>query len=75
MNVTLSMPDSLVEKARGLAARRGTTLDRLVCELLESETAELEALAELEQFWAVAKGNSGGQSWLSREELHARHRR
>ena len=74
MNVTLSISDGLVERARELAARQGTSLNEMIRRLLEqatSATSREVLLSELEQLWAENRGDSGGRSW-SREDLYDR---
>lgn len=63
MNLTLSIDDTLVERARAVAAGRGKSLNQLVRELLEAETGlhDGEARARvLEDLWNTSTGRSGG---------------
>ncbi len=74
MNVTLSIDEELVSRARELAAQRGTSLNGMIRELLEdatSATSREVRLAELEGLWATGEGHSGGRRW-TREELYDR---
>ncbi len=74
MNVTLSIDDRLVARARELAARQGTSLNQMIRRLLEEATAASSPevlLAELEELWEGEKGDSKGRPWR-REELHDR---
>ena len=76
MNVTLSIPDSLLDEARKVAAARGVSLNQMIREELERLTARAERealLGELRRLWAEGGGDSGGWKW-NREELHDRAR-
>ena len=74
MNVTLSIDDRLVERARRLAASEGTSLNQMIRHLLEEATAASSTevlLDELEALWADDAGDSGGRRWR-REDLYDR---
>lgn len=63
MNITLSIDESLAERARAVAAGRGKSLNQLVRELLEAETGRHDGAARarvLEELWASSTGDSGG---------------
>lgn len=63
MNLTLSIDQELLERARVVAAGRGTSLNQLVRDLLEAETGLHggEQLARrLDEMWATSAGSSGG---------------
>ena len=71
MNVTLSIDECLVERARRLAASQGTSLNQMIRRLLEEATAASASeilLAELEQLWAEEAGDSRGER-SSRDDL------
>jgi hypothetical protein len=74
MNVTLSLGDKLLERARRLAARRGISLNQMIRDYLAEVTGEPspeELAAELDALWAEGSGDSRG--WrFNREELHDR---
>jgi hypothetical protein len=74
VNVTLSLDDRLLERARRLAARRGVSLNQMIRDYLSDVTGELspdEVVAELDALWAESRGDSRG--WrFNREELHDR---
>jgi hypothetical protein len=74
MNVTLSLDEKVLERARKLAAQRGLSLNQMIRDYLSEITGELtpdELVAELEALWAKSKGDSGG--WrFDRDELHDR---
>lgn len=72
MNITLSIDDDLVERARAVAAGRGKSLNQLVREFLEAETGmhDGEARARLlDELWATSSGRSGGIR-ISREDAY-----
>jgi hypothetical protein len=74
VNVTLSIDDDVVARARELASRRGTSVNQLIRDYLEEISSEMtadEILVELEQLWRTSSGDSAGRSW-TREELHER---
>ncbi|HVR38566.1 MAG TPA: DUF6364 family protein [Thermoanaerobaculia bacterium] len=74
MNVTLSIDDDTLARARELASRRGTSLNQLIRDYLEELASDLtpdEMLSELSELWASGGGNSGGRTW-TREDLHER---
>jgi len=74
VNVTVSLDDKLLERARKLAARRGISLNQMIRDYLSELTGELspdEVVADLEALWAESRGDSRG--WrFNREELHDR---
>jgi hypothetical protein len=74
VNVTLSIDDEIVTRARDLANRRGTSLNQMIRDYLEELASDLspeEILVELNALWSASVGDSGGQRW-KREELHER---
>lgn len=71
MNLTLSVEDGLVERAREVARQQGTSLNALIRDYLEGLTGQLggdEILTEFEAMWAEP-GNSGGKPF-KRDELY-----
>jgi len=74
-NLTLRLQAPLLKKAKALAARRGTSLNRLLVETIEDlarsadsySVARRRARALLERGFAM-----GSRRKLSREELHER---
>jgi hypothetical protein len=74
VNVTLSLEDRLLERARRLAARRGISLNQMIRDYLSEITGEAspdELVAELDALWAEGRGDSRG--WrFNRDELHDR---
>ena len=74
MNVTLSLDERLLSRARRLAARRGLSLNQMIRDYLSEVTGELspdDVVSRLDALWAESQGDSGG--WrFDREELHDR---
>lgn len=63
MNLTLSIDEALLERARSVAAGRGKSLNQLVRDLLEAETGTHDGAAKavlLDELWATSTGRSGG---------------
>ena len=74
MNVTLSLDERLLKKARRVAASMGKSLNELIREQLEkvaSETSVEEYMTELRRLSASGRGNSRGRRF-SRDDAHAR---
>ena len=73
MNITLSIGDRVVAKARHIASVRGTSLNQLVRDYLDDLTRHSDmksVLDELDAMWSESTGRSQGP-W-TREELHER---
>jgi hypothetical protein len=71
MNLTLSVEDRLVERAREVARQQGTSLNALIRDYLEGLAGQLggdEILGEFEAMWAEP-GNSRGKPFR-RDELY-----
>jgi hypothetical protein len=72
MNVTLSIDEDLVERARQVARQQGTSLNALIRDYLQSLTdaSRGENLAgQFQRLWAERAGHSGG--WrFDREALY-----
>ena len=74
-NITIKIESSLAQDARVLAARRGTSLSRLVSEQLQLLILEDQAYAAARQNALQALKSGFDLEWgapESREELHAR---
>jgi hypothetical protein len=73
MNVTLSIDDQILTRARQLAQQRGTSLNQMIRDYLDSLTASdpAQAVVELRRLWQEEEGDSGGWKW-NREELYDR---
>ena len=64
MNLTLSVDEKTVERARQVAKAQGTSLNSLIRRYLESLAGDVmvdELVAKLEQLWEDSPGNSGGK--------------
>ncbi len=76
VNVTLSIDEEILARARELAARRRTSVNQLIRNYLEeivSEPSLAEVVEELDHLWSESAGDSGGRRW-TREEVHERGR-
>lgn len=73
MNVTLSIDDQTIDRARQLAQQRGTSLNQMIRDYLAALTASdpADAAAELERLWSEEEGDSSGWEW-NREEVYDR---
>jgi len=74
MNVTLSIDDEVMQRARRRAEVLGTSVNQLVREYLEQlagKTDPNEDAAEFERLSLLAQGDSRGWKF-DREELHER---
>lgn len=74
VNVTLSIDDKLVRRARMAARRRAMSLNQLIREFLESVTSDSDpetVVQELDRLWSEDEGASGGWKW-NRDAIHDR---
>ena len=74
MNVTLSIDDEVLQRARRKAAIMGTSVNQLIREYLEQLSGKNdpeEDVREFERLSRLANGNSKGWKF-NREELHER---
>jgi hypothetical protein len=73
MNVTLSIDEQTLARARQLAQQRGISFNQMIRDYLESLTVgdPVEVMAELERVWSEEEGDSGGWKW-NREEIYDR---
>jgi ribosomal 50S subunit-associated protein YjgA (DUF615 family) len=72
MNLTLSIDERLVQRARKKAGAMGTSLNQLVREYIGKLARSQDIEQVIAEFDALSgKGNSGGLR-ISREELHER---
>lgn len=73
-NLTVELDDEMIRKAKVVAAKRGTSVSRLVAnkleDLIEADVRYEEARERASKALANAKPR-GGRSWR-REELHQR---
>ena len=74
MNLTLSVKEDVIKRARSAAKARGTSVNQLVREYLQSLGGLSEPDQEIEEFRRLSdqsKGRSAG--WrFDRDEIHAR---
>jgi hypothetical protein len=72
-NITLSIPEDMVDRGREYARRRGISLNALIRESLlrEIERNAGDATGALLAAMDATDGHSGGRRW-TREELHER---
>ncbi|WP_192246398.1 hypothetical protein [Mesorhizobium silamurunense] len=74
-NVTLAMDEALLEKARGLAGRRKTTLNALIRSLLEHEVEQEDRIAwareGMRRLMAEAPLDLGPEYKWSRDDIYA----
>jgi len=73
MNVTLSIDDQTLARARQFAHQRGTSLNQMIRDYLETLTMgdPRQAVAELDRLWNEEEGDSGGWVW-NRDEVYDR---
>lgn len=74
MNITMSVDDQLVKRARRAARAMGKSLNQVIREHLERLTASADADADISELRELSK-RSGGRSrgWrFDREEIHER---
>jgi Ribbon-helix-helix protein, copG family len=75
MNVTISVEDELLERARNLARQRGVSLQELIRDqlrLLAGERSGADAARELRELMASHGGHSGGQRWHREDAYEGR---
>ncbi len=75
-NVTMSIDDTLLKRARKIAVERDSTLSEMyrafLSELVQQEEVRRLFIAqELDALFAKSRASSGGHTW-SRDELHER---
>jgi hypothetical protein len=74
VNLTLSIDEHLVERARQRAAAMGKSVNQLIREYLEEITSPSSAeedIAELRRLSDLSQGHSRGWKF-NRDEIHAR---
>lgn len=76
-DITVSLDDQIVDKARRVASHRCATLDGLVRNFVErlaaqDDASRATAAADLERSFRQLSRPMGGVDWNSREELHER---
>jgi hypothetical protein len=71
-NLTLSVDEATLEKAREMARKRGTSLNALVRDFLDELAGVRQrrtAVQQLQALWAEGGGHSGGRK-IGREEAY-----
>lgn len=71
-NITLSVSEQTLEKARQAARNRGRSLNALIREYLEELAGakhRSRAVANLKRLWAEGGGHSGGRK-ITRDETY-----
>ena len=72
MNITLSIDEALVTKAREVARREGTTLNDLIRRHLETVAGQrsgADVAKELRRLWTKHPGHSGGRK-ITRDDAY-----
>jgi Family of unknown function (DUF6364) len=74
MNITLSVDDEVVHRARRRAEAIGTSINQLVRDYLEQLAGKTDPNADAEEFERLSRASQGdSRGWkFNREELHAR---
>lgn len=74
VNITLSVPDEVVSRAREAARQQGTSLNGLVRRFLEGlggQSRNSDLADRFDAMWLGRSGRSGGLRW-TRDELYDR---
>ena len=74
MNVTLSVPDEVMQEARSRADALGTSVNQLVREYLEQLAGKSDLSAVADEFERLSRESNGdSRGWkFNRDELHER---
>ena len=74
MNVTLSVPDEIMQEARTRAETLGTSVNQLVREYLEQFAGKSDLGAVADEFARLSRASQGSsRGWkFNRDELHHR---
>jgi len=75
MNLTIAVDDDLLESARDLARRRGTSLQELLREQLRTLVGQrqgADVAAELLELMRTHGGHSGGKPWTREDAYEGR---
>lgn len=74
MELTVTLPDEVVEAARARAAARGLTLDQMVSDFLSEPASKRDPKELAEEFLRLSRLSRGdSRGWkFNREELHER---
>ena len=77
MNITLSIEEEIVARARTLAKRRGMSLNDMIRDYLKRMTEPMsgdEAVARLRKLWETSPAQPDADTTWTREEIHDRSR-
>lgn len=77
VNITLSIEEEVVKRARQLAKQRGKTLNQFIRDYLKRMTdprSPDELIARLHELWETSPGNPDPDATWTREELNVRPR-
>ena len=74
MNVTLSIDDQVIQRARRRAEAMGTSVNQLIRDYLEEFSGKTDPAADAEEFARLSRRSQGNsRGWkFNREELHER---
>jgi hypothetical protein len=74
MNVTLSLDDEVVQKARQRAEAMGTSVNQLIRDYLEQFAGKTDPEADAQEFLRLSRLSKGdSRGWkFNREEIHER---
>ena len=74
MNLTLSVKEDVLKRARAVARARGTSVNQLVREFLASLGGLSDPQREMEEFRRLSEEGGGrSRGWkFDRDEIHAR---
>jgi antitoxin component of RelBE/YafQ-DinJ toxin-antitoxin module len=74
MNLTLSVDDQVVQRARAVAEAMGTSLNQLVRDYLATLAAKGDVEADIEEMRRLSKDAGGrARGWtFDRDQLHGR---
>jgi hypothetical protein len=74
VNVTLSIDDEVIQRARAKAEKMGTSVNQLIRDYLQQLAGESDAAADAEEFARLSYLTCGdSQGWkFNREEVHQR---
>jgi hypothetical protein len=73
MNLTLSIDEQLLEKARKRANEMGTSVNQMVRDHIKSVVGEDGAEAWIEEFMSLSGGGHSGGEKFDREDIYDRH--
>lgn len=74
-NITIKVAEEVAQWARVHAAKNGTSISRIVSEMLRERMEQEEGYSRAHERWqarATFEINEGGQPYPSRDEIHER---